>query len=100
MGQIISARLDVTKIDKSKLFVGEKGTYLDITLLMKDEKDQYGNNGMVVQQVTKEERAAGTKGAILGNAKILGGGGNGESSPTGGDANVSASKPAPQNLPF
>lgn len=59
------------KIDKAKLFKGEKGTYLDTTILMKDEPDQYGNVGMIVQNVTKEERDTGVKGNILGNVKWL-----------------------------
>jgi hypothetical protein len=68
---IIKAKIDVTKIDKSKLFKGAKGTYLDITLLEnRDGVDQYGNNFMVVQDVSKADREAGIKGAILGNAKI------------------------------
>jgi phosphoglycerate dehydrogenase-like enzyme len=31
----------------------------------------YGNNGMIVQETTKEERDAGNKGAILGNCKVV-----------------------------
>jgi len=71
MATNISIKLDVTKIDKSKLFKGDKGTYLDATILMKDEPDQYGNIGMVVQNVNKEDRDAGVKGAILGNVKYI-----------------------------
>lgn len=100
MGQIISVRIDVMKIDKARLFVGEKGTYLDITLLMRDQADSYGNHGMVVQQVTKEERLAGTKGPILGNAKIIGQQAS-ESSPQGDAApSTTQAKEVPQNLPF
>jgi hypothetical protein len=72
MAQNISVRLDVSKIDKSKLYKGEKGTYLDAAIIMKDEPDQYGNIGMIVQSVTKEEREQGVKGSILGNVKYIG----------------------------
>jgi hypothetical protein len=72
MATNISIKLDVTKINKEKLFKGEKGTYLDATIIMKDEPDQYGNIGMVVQNSTKEERDAGVKSAILGNVKYFG----------------------------
>ena len=69
---IIKLKIDVTKIDKARLFKGAKGTYLDATLLEnKDGVDQYGNSFMVVQDVSKEERLAGIKGAILGNGKVL-----------------------------
>jgi hypothetical protein len=68
---IISAKLNVSAIDKTKLFKGEKGTYLDITLLEnRDGTDQYGNDFMVVQDLGKEARERGEKGPILGNAKI------------------------------
>lgn len=69
--KIISLKIDVSKIDKSKLFKGEKGTYLDAVVFLNDEKDQYGNNGMITQSVSREEREKGGKGVILGNAKIV-----------------------------
>lgn len=72
MAQNISVRLDVSKIDKAKLYKGAKGVYLDAAIIMKDEVDQYGNIGMIVQSVTKEEREQGVKGAILGNVKYIG----------------------------
>lgn len=68
----ISLKIDVTKIDKARLFKGQKGTYLDITAFIDvDQEDQYGNNGMITQSVSKEERDAGTKGEILGNVKVF-----------------------------
>lgn len=69
--QIIQLKIDVTKIDKKRLYKGEKGTYLTAALLLNDETDKFGNNGMILEQITKEERQAGHKGTILGNAKIL-----------------------------
>lgn len=66
---MITGKIDVSKIDKSKLFKGEKGTYLDI-ILIETPNGQYGDY-MIAQSVSKEERAAGVKGAILGNAKNL-----------------------------
>jgi hypothetical protein len=69
--KIIRLKIDVSKIDKTKLYKGEKGTYLSCTLLLNDAVDNYGNNGMIVQETTKEERDAGNKGAILGNCKVV-----------------------------
>lgn len=66
---MLTAKLDVTKIDKTKLFRGQKGVYLDIVLI-ETPNSEYGDY-MIVQQTSKEERLAGKKGAILGNAKIL-----------------------------
>lgn len=69
MAKVINVKIDVKKIDKAKLYAGEKGTYLDAVMFVNDEADQYGNWGMVVQSVTKEEKEKGIKGAILGNVK-------------------------------
>jgi len=68
----IAVNLDVKKIDKTKLYVGKKGTYLDAVVFLKDEADEYGNHGFIVQSVSKEERDRGVKGEILGNVKLLG----------------------------
>lgn len=68
----INLKIDVTKIDKDKMFQGQKGTYLDATVFVDtDNQDQYGNNGMITQALPKEEREAGNKGAILGNCKVF-----------------------------
>ena len=67
----VSLKIDVSKIDKSKLFKGQKGTYLDAQVFIDIDPDQYGNNGMITQALDKAAREAGEKGAILGNAKIF-----------------------------
>jgi hypothetical protein len=67
-----TAKLDLTKIDKSKLFKSEKtgAIYLDL-LMIESPNNQYGQSHMIVQDVSKEDREKGIKGAILGNAKEL-----------------------------
>lgn len=75
--KILKMSLDVTKLNKAWFFTGEKGVYAGVTLLYREQPDQYGNNGMVVQDVPKEiyEKEKGkpkeeqTKGNILGNAR-------------------------------
>jgi len=68
----VSLKIDVTKIDKARLFVGQKGKYLDATVFIDvDEKDQYDKNGMITQDVTKDEKDQGVKGNILGNCKVF-----------------------------
>lgn len=66
---MITAKIDVSKMDKTKLFKGAKGTYLDIVLIPTPQSE-FGDY-MICQSVSKEERLAGKKGAILGNAKKL-----------------------------
>lgn len=69
--QMIQLKIDVSKIDKTKLYNGKKGTYLDATLFLNDQVDQYGNHGFIVQSISKEERESGVKGTVLGNVKIF-----------------------------
>jgi hypothetical protein len=49
--------------------------------------DQYGNNGFIVESITKEEREQGKKGTIIGNAKFMAAGGP-------------SKQEEPQDLPF
>lgn len=68
----VSLKIDVSKIDKNRLFKGAKGTYLDATVFIDlDQLDQYGNSGMITQDVSKEEKQQQVKGAILGNCKVF-----------------------------
>lgn len=68
---MILVKINTGKIDKTKLFKGEKGTYLDICLF-ESPNDKYGNDYVVAQSVSKAEREAGKKGIIIGNGKIYG----------------------------
>jgi len=68
----INIKLDVNKIDKSRLFEGKKGKYLDLTTFVRiDEVDEYGQSGFITQSSTKEEREAKHKMPILGNVKVF-----------------------------
>lgn len=68
----ISIRIDVTKIEKERLYKGKKGTYLDLTTFIDtEETDEYENNGFISQSVTKEEREQKTQTPILGNCKVF-----------------------------
>jgi hypothetical protein len=102
MAQLISASIDVSKISKDKLIKGDKGTYLNITISINDEVDQYGNQAGIYESQSKEEREAKEKKNYLGNGKIA------WSSDGGSTAKQSAPAPAPaptvvedsQDLPF
>ena len=68
----LSLKINVSQIDKARLFAGQKGKYLDATIFVDlSELDQYGNSGMITQDVSKEEKQQGVKGNILGNGKIF-----------------------------
>lgn len=70
MAQLISASIDVSKISKDKLVKGAKGTYLNITISINDEIDQYGNQVGIYESQSKEQREAKDKKNYLGNGKI------------------------------
>ena len=68
----IRLKINVSKIDKDLLFRGQKGVYLNATVfLTPDQPNDYGDHGMITQDVSKEAREAGEKGPILGNAKVF-----------------------------
>ena len=68
----ISIKIDVTKLDKNRIFNGEKGKYIDLTTFVNlDKQDQYGQNGFISQSVNKEEKEQGVQTAILGNCKVF-----------------------------
>lgn len=68
----ISIKIDVTKIDKARLFKGKKGTYMGLTAFVNiDEKDDYNNNGFITQSPTEQERQKKTKMPILGNVWVF-----------------------------
>ena len=69
--QYLKVQIDVTKIDKKRLYKGKKGTYLNGLIVLRDEKDKFGNDGFISESVSKEEREAGVKGTILGNVSYI-----------------------------
>ena len=71
MASIIATSIDLTKIPKDKIINGAKGKYLPITITLNDEVDQFGNQGPVIVQQTKEEREAKTEKVYLGNVKVV-----------------------------
>lgn len=71
--KVIKCKINVMDVHKDWLFQGAKGTYLNFTVLYNEEKDQYGNNGMLVQDVPTEiyKQDKSTKGVILGNCIVF-----------------------------
>jgi len=65
--ETIKIKIDVASIQKARLYKGEKGTYLDATLVMKP--DQHGNIGFITQDISKEEREAGTDPIYIGKVR-------------------------------
>ena len=71
MAGIIKTSINLSEIPKDKIIEGKKGKYLPITITLNDELDQFGNNGPVCVQQTKDERDAKTEKVYLGNVKVV-----------------------------
>ena len=68
----VRIKINVNKIEKARLFKGAKGSYLDCTVFIDQANpSQYGDHGFIAQDVSKEEREAGTKGPIIGNVEVF-----------------------------
>ena len=102
MASIIKTSINLNDIPKDKIYVGKKGKYLPITITLNNEPDQFGNQGPVVVEQTKEERDAKAPKTYLGNVKVVWTDGNNvdkapydSSQPT-----VPASPQVEEDLPF
>ena len=71
MASIIKTSINLNSIPKDRIFEGKKGKYLPITITLNDELDQFGNQGPVVVEQTKEERDAKAAKTYLGNVKVV-----------------------------
>ena len=102
MASIIKTSINLNNIPKDKIFVGKKGKYLPITITINDELDQFGNQGPVFVEQTKEERDAKAPKTYLGNVKVVWT--NGDNVDVAPRDNQSAPAPAPaaaeEDLPF
>ena len=71
MAGIVKTSINLSAIPKDKIIVGKKGKYLPITVTVNDEPDQFGNQGPVIVDQTKEERESKAPKTYLGNCKVV-----------------------------
>ena len=77
--KIIAASIDLSKIDKSKIVTTDKdgnqfkngAKYLNIDIIVNDEKNQYGQDTSISHSQSKEEREAKEKKVYIGNGKTV-----------------------------
>ena len=63
--------INVMDIDKTKLIEGKKGTYLSLTVIVKDEPDKYDRDVTVMHAQSKEEREDKVPPIWLGGGKVV-----------------------------
>ena len=102
MASIIKTSINLNEIPKDKIYVGKKGKYLPITITLNNEVDQFGNQGPVVVEQTKDERDAKAAKTYLGNVKVVWTDGNNvDTAPRDNNQPAAAPAPAPaEDLPF
>ena len=101
MASIIKASINLTAIPKDKIFKGKKGSYLPITITLNNELDQFGNQGPVVVEQTKEERDAKAAKTYLGNVKVVWTDGNNvDRAPMDNQPQVAPAPAVDEDLPF
>ncbi len=71
MASIIKASINLNEVPKDKIIIGKKGKYLPITITLNDDLDQFGNQGPIIVDQSKEEREAKTQKTYLGNVKVV-----------------------------
>ena len=69
---MIKLNIDVTKIPKEEIKTDPKWKGKFIGCILVDKPNERGDDGFISMDVTKEERAAGKKGTIIGNWKHIG----------------------------
>jgi hypothetical protein len=69
MGAIINASIDLSKVDKSRIFEKDGKKWLNISISINDET-KYGNNVGIALSQTKEERDAKSNKTFIGNGKV------------------------------
>lgn len=70
MSRIITASLDLRKINKNRIKHHENGAlYYPIQIFLNDEPDKYHNDTAIRDHLTKEEKERGVKAEYLGNGK-------------------------------
>lgn len=71
MASIVKASINLNAIPKHKIIDGAKGKYLPITITLNDETDQFGNQGPIMVEQSKEERESKAAKVYLGNVKVV-----------------------------
>ena len=64
MSKLYLGKINLSKIDKTKLFEGKTGKWMDVTIWLNDKPDEYGND-LSIEQSTKK----GDSKLFIGNAK-------------------------------
>jgi hypothetical protein len=71
MSSLINVNLNLQKLPKEKFVQGKKGVYYNFTISVNDETNQFGNNVVMYDSQTKEEREARKDKVYIGDGKVV-----------------------------
>jgi len=71
MGHLLALKLDVKKIPKEKYFEGKKGVYIDLTLSVNDEPNEFDQTISAWVEQSKEERENKVDRVFCGNGSVI-----------------------------
>jgi hypothetical protein len=95
-GKLISIKVDVTKLDKTKFFKSDKGAvYADLDVWINEDEDEDWKKVSINQSQTKEERDAKAQKTFCGNGKLLFGWEDG-----GGSTSPASAEITEEDVPF
>jgi len=70
MSAIINTSINLDKIPEDAIIQGKKGRYVNMTVVINDELDNYDNQVSAVLSQTKEQREAKEPKVYLGNGNV------------------------------
>jgi len=101
MAKMMGVNLNLSAIDKSKIFKGKKGSYIKLTLSINDQANDWGDNVSVWEEQSKEDRDAKVQRTFVGTGKVFwesDAPSGGQAQPqSGGQANIPVDE---DSLPF
>jgi len=69
--RIISGSIDLSKIDKSRIVEKDGKKFYNITIIVNDEKNTYGQDVGITTEQTKEQRERKEQKHFIGNGKTV-----------------------------
>jgi hypothetical protein len=71
MASILKCSINLNEIPRNKIIEGKKGKYIPITITLNNDPDQFGNQGPMIVEQSKEERESKAPKVYLGNVKVV-----------------------------
>ena len=97
MATILNTSINLSKVPKDKIIEGRKGKYLPVTITINDEIDQFGQQGSLTVQQSKEQRESKEPKVYLGNVNVVWT--NGQNVEPAPRDNISSAPAAPKPQP-